>query len=58
MLPPAPVIPLIPRTALFGIPAIRTPKISPDGTRLAYLSRADGALNMRIGDRDELGRSK
>ena len=46
--------PLIPRAALFGFPDRRAPKISPDGTRLSYLSRVDGVLNVWVGDRDDL----
>ena len=57
-MPKAHVVPLIPRTALFGTPERRSPTISPDGTRLAYLSRLDGSFNVWVGDRHDLSHSE
>ncbi len=39
---------LIPREVLFGNPEKASPKISPDGTRIAYLAPKDGVLNVWI----------
>lgn len=41
--------PLIPREVLFGNPEKTMPKVSPDGTRLAYLAPVDGVLNVWVG---------
>src|SRR5215472_1949534 len=41
--------PLIPRRLLFGNPTRLKPGISPDGTRIAYLSPVDGVLNVWMG---------
>ena len=40
---------LIPREVLFGNPERTQPLISPDATRLAYLSPVDGVLNVWVG---------
>ena len=40
---------LIPREVLFGNPERTQPRISPDATRLAYLSPVDGVLNVWVG---------
>jgi Dipeptidyl aminopeptidases/acylaminoacyl-peptidases len=40
--------PLIPRSVLFGNPDRMSPKISPDGTRLAYLAPRDGVVNVWV----------
>ena len=40
---------IIPREVLFGNPERTQPLISPDGTRLAYLSPVDGVLNAWVG---------
>ncbi|MCG6963640.1 MAG: S9 family peptidase [Acidobacteria bacterium] len=41
--------PLIPREVLFGNPVKAAPRISPDGTRLAYLAPSkDGVLNVWV----------
>jgi dipeptidyl aminopeptidase/acylaminoacyl peptidase len=41
--------PLIPRQILFGNPVKASPRISPDGTRLAYLAPSDkGVLNVWV----------
>ena len=49
--------PLIPRQILFGNPVKASPRISPDGTRLAYLAPSDkGVLNVwlrTIGKQDD-----
>jgi dipeptidyl aminopeptidase/acylaminoacyl peptidase len=42
---------LIPRTALFDTPTRIRPAISGDGTRIAYLAPAHGALNVWVGTR-------
>jgi dipeptidyl aminopeptidase/acylaminoacyl peptidase len=39
---------LIPRTVLFGNPERVAPKISPDGTRLAWIAPRDGVLNVWV----------
>jgi dipeptidyl aminopeptidase/acylaminoacyl peptidase len=41
-------LPLIPRTTLFGNPERTSPRISPDGTRIAYLAPRDGVLNLSV----------
>ena len=40
---------LIPRNILFGNPVKAQPRISPDGTRLAYLAPVNGVLNIWVG---------
>jgi len=42
--------PLIPREVLFGNPDRLSPKISPDGTRLAYIAPHEGVLNVWVRD--------
>lgn len=39
-------VPLIPLEELFGDPVKATPRLSPDGTRLAYLAPDEGCLNI------------
>ena len=46
-------IPLIPRRVLFGNPDRTSPRISPDGTRLAFLAPVDGVLNIWVGPADD-----
>ena len=41
--------PLIPREILFGNPERTQPRISPDGTRLAYIAPVNGVLNVWVG---------
>ncbi len=41
---------LIPRTVLFGNPTQTSPRISPDGKRLAYLAPVNNVLNIWVGD--------
>ena len=45
----APTIPLIPREVLFGNPSRVSPRLSPDGSRLAFLAPKDGVLNVWVG---------
>ena len=40
--------PLVPREILFGNPERISPRISPDGTRLAWIAPADGVLNVWV----------
>jgi dipeptidyl aminopeptidase/acylaminoacyl peptidase len=40
---------LIPRRVLFGNPVKTSPRISPDGTRLAYLAPVNDVLNVWVG---------
>ena len=45
--------PLVPRQVLFGNPERVSPRISPDGRRLAWIAPADGVLNVwvnQVGD--------
>jgi dipeptidyl aminopeptidase/acylaminoacyl peptidase len=39
---------LVPRTVLFGNPERVSPRISPDGTQLAWIAPADGVLNVWV----------
>jgi hypothetical protein len=43
------MVPLIPRSVLFGNPSRVSPQISPDGTRLAYIAPVNGVLNVWTG---------
>ena len=47
-----PGVPLVPREVLFGNPEKVSPRISPDGRRLAYIAPVDGVLNVWVGDVD------
>ena len=42
--------PLVPRTVLFGNPERVSPRISPDGTRLAWIAPHEGVLNVWVAD--------
>lgn len=42
-------IPLIPREVLFGNPEMTSPRISPDGSLLAYIAPVEGVLNVWVG---------
>jgi dipeptidyl aminopeptidase/acylaminoacyl peptidase len=46
---PDTTIPLIPRNVLFGNPVKAGPRISPDGTRMAYLAPVNNVLNVWVG---------
>ncbi|MDH3495613.1 MAG: S9 family peptidase [Gemmatimonadota bacterium] len=48
-MPDAALPPLIPRAVLFGNPDRASPRLSPDGRRLAYLAPVDGVLNVWVG---------
>ena len=53
---PGELPPLIPRDVLFGNPDKLSPKISPDGERLAFLAPDEGVMNVwvrSIGDHDD-----
>ena len=41
--------PLIPRNVLFGNPDKASPRISPDGQKLAFLAPVKGVLNIWVG---------
>ena len=41
---------LIPRTVLFGNPERMSPRVSPDGKRLAYIAPHEGVLNVFVDD--------
>jgi dipeptidyl aminopeptidase/acylaminoacyl peptidase len=42
------MVELIPRNALFGNPERTSPRISPDGSRLAWIAPRDGVLNVWV----------
>ena len=42
-------VPLVPREVLFGNPERMSPRISPDGSRLAWIAPDDGVLNVWVG---------
>jgi len=50
--PPPPAVPasvpLVPRQVLFGNPERMSPRISPDGTRLAWIAPDEGVLNVWV----------
>jgi dipeptidyl aminopeptidase/acylaminoacyl peptidase len=46
--PLSPLPPLIPRSVLFGNPERAMPRLSPDGTRLAYIAPRDGVMNLYL----------
>jgi dipeptidyl aminopeptidase/acylaminoacyl peptidase len=43
-------VPLVPREVLFGNPERTSPRISPDGARLAYIAPVEGVLNVWVGE--------
>jgi dipeptidyl aminopeptidase/acylaminoacyl peptidase len=43
-----PPVPLVPREVLFGNPERMSPRISPDGTRLAWIAPDEGVLNVWV----------
>jgi dipeptidyl aminopeptidase/acylaminoacyl peptidase len=46
------MVELIPRQVLFGNPERTSPRISPDGTQLAWIAPSDGVLNVWVGPAD------
>jgi dipeptidyl aminopeptidase/acylaminoacyl peptidase len=46
--PPAEPVPLVPREVLFGNPERMSPRISPDGSRLAWIAPDEGVLNVWV----------
>ena len=42
------MVELIPRDVLFGNPERESPRVSPDGTRLAWLAPVEGVLNVWV----------
>ncbi|MEO6120583.1 MAG: S9 family peptidase [Acidimicrobiales bacterium] len=48
-------VPLIPRSVLFGNPERISPRLAPDGRRLAYVAPVDGVLNVWVGPLGEDG---
>ncbi len=53
-----PPVPLVPRQVLFGNPEKVSPRISPDGSRLAWIAPDEGVLNVwvgTVGDADGAG---
>ncbi|PQO36529.1 S9 family peptidase [Blastopirellula marina] len=49
-------VPLIPRRKFFGNPEKARARLSPDGTKLAYLAPVDGVLNVWVGTTESLGK--
>ncbi|MBN2447216.1 MAG: S9 family peptidase [Phycisphaerae bacterium] len=49
---------LIPRKTIFGNPDKAAPRVSPDGTQLAFLADLDGVLNVWVGPLDEPAAAK
>src|SRR5436305_2935940 len=46
-------VPLVPRSVLFGNPERISPRISPDGRRLAWIAPDEGVLNVWVGGLSE-----
>jgi dipeptidyl aminopeptidase/acylaminoacyl peptidase len=49
---------LIPRKVLFGNPDKASPKLSPDGTQLAFLAAVDGVMNVWVGPVNDIAAAK
>jgi dipeptidyl aminopeptidase/acylaminoacyl peptidase len=49
---------LIPRKVFFSNPDKASPKLSPDGTKLAYLAPSGGVLNVWVGPVDDVSKAK
>lgn len=49
---------LIPREVFFGNPDKASPKLSPDGKKLAYLAERDGVLNVWVAPTGDLSQAK
>ncbi len=45
---PQPPVPLVPREVLFGNPERMSPRISPDGSQLAWIAPDEGVLNVWV----------
>jgi dipeptidyl aminopeptidase/acylaminoacyl peptidase len=54
---PSDSAPLIPRRVLFGNPERFSPRISPDGTRLAWIAPDDGILNVFVAPVNDIDRA-
>lgn len=51
-------VPLIPRSVLFGNPDKAAPRLSPDGTQLAFLAPLDGVLNVWVAPVDDIAAAR
>ena len=51
-------VPLIPRSVLLGNPQRAAPRISPDGTKLAWLAPNDGVMNLWVADVEKIDQAK
>src|ERR1019366_7974354 len=51
-------IPLIPRQVLFGNPERISPRIAPDGKRMAWIAPRDGVLNVWVAPVGDLGEAE
>jgi dipeptidyl aminopeptidase/acylaminoacyl peptidase len=49
---------LIPRDVLFGNPVRSQARLSPDGTKIAYLAPVDGVMNIHVGPATDLDAAK
>jgi dipeptidyl aminopeptidase/acylaminoacyl peptidase len=49
---------LIPRSVLFGNPDRLSPRVSPDGKRIAFLAPSDGVMNVWVGPADDVAAAK
>ena len=56
--PSIPLVPLIPREVLFGNPERFSPRISPDGTQLAWIAPHDGILNVWMSPLRQIDQAK
>ncbi len=52
------LVPLVPRQVLFGNPERTSPRISPDGTRLAWIAPDEGVLNVWVAPVEDLGAAR
>ncbi|MDQ1428556.1 MAG: hypothetical protein QOK39_2032, partial [Acidimicrobiaceae bacterium] len=57
MAKPSDSAPLIPRRVLFGNPERFSPRISPAGTRLAWIAPDDGILNVFMAPADDIDKA-
>lgn len=49
--------PLVPRSVFFGNPARSQARVSPDGTRIAFMAPVDGVMNIHVGPIDDLDKA-